>query len=229
MLPKPQLLPSYSAKSVREGGRSYFVDARGVRLPSVSTILNATKPQEAREALARWRDRLGAEVAGQVTSRASRRGTQTHKYIRHYLLGEEMSCPDTVKPYWESIEPVLAEIQEVRLVENAVFHYDLGYAGKVDCVASYQGIPCICDWKTADAPKGSIERLHDGPLQLAAYCGAVNHSYVEHGVHLRHALLVVAIPDQKAEVFWFEPEDLVHQWHQWQARVAEFERFRRRW
>ncbi|MDX2215109.1 MAG: PD-(D/E)XK nuclease family protein [Oculatellaceae cyanobacterium bins.114] len=229
MLPKPQLLPSYSAKSVRQGGQSYFVDARGVRLPSVSTILNATKPLEAREALARWRDRLGTEVAGQVTSRASRRGTQTHKYIKHYLLGEASPCPDTVKPYWESVEPVLANIGEVRLVENAVFHYDLGYAGKVDCVASYRGVPCICDWKTADAPKGSVERLYDGPLQLAAYCGAVNHSYAEQGIKLRHALLIVAIPDQTAEVFWFEPEDLIQQWHQWQARVAEFERFRQSW
>jgi PD-(D/E)XK nuclease superfamily len=229
MLPKPQLLPTYSAKSVRQDGRSYFVDAQGMKLPSVSTILNATKPQEAREALARWRDRLGAEVAGQVTQKASRRGTQTHKHIKHYLLGEDQPCPEAAQPYWQSVEPVLAEIEAVQLVENAVFHYDLGYAGKVDCVASYRGVPCVCDWKTADTPKGSVERLYDGPLQLAAYCGAVNHSYAEQGVKLSHALLVVALPDQNAEVFWFEPKDLVEQWHQWQARVTEFYRFKGRW
>jgi PD-(D/E)XK nuclease superfamily len=222
MPPQPQLLPSYSAKSVREGGRSYFVDAQGVRLPSVSTILNATKPQADREALARWRQRVGTAAATQISGTASRRGTLTHSQIKHYLLGSDRPCPDAAQPYWQSLQPVLAEIQAVRLVESSVFHYDLRYAGKVDCVASYQSVPCVCDWKTADKPKGSIDRLHDAPLQLAAYCGAVNHSYADHGIKLHHALLVVAVPEQAAEVFWFSPEVMVDYWQQWQARVAQF-------
>jgi hypothetical protein len=196
-------------------------------LPSVTTILNATKPQADWDALMRWRDRLGTEEANRVAKAASRRGTSTHKQIKNYLLGNESPCPESALPYWESIKPVMSDIQDVQLVESAVFHYDLRYAGKVDCVASYRGIPCILDWKTADAPKGSVERLHDGPLQLAAYCGAVNHAYMKYGVKLRHALLVVAIANQPAELFWFEPDDLMERWQQWHGRVEDYYRFRK--
>lgn len=204
--------------------RGYLSDAQGLRLPSVTTILNATKPPEAREALAKWRDRLGAEEATRVSTTASRRGTLTHKQIRGYLQGENPTCPDSIRPYWESFQPILSEIDDVKLLEGTVFHYDLGYAGKVDCVASYQGTPCVCDWKTADAPKGSVERLYDGPLQLAAYCGAVNHSFANQGLYLQRSLLVVAIAGHPAEVFWFEPEAMVHFWQQWQERLAAYYR-----
>jgi len=126
----------------------------------------------------------------------------------------------------------VAEIQDVRLLEASVFHYDLGYAGKVDCVASYRGVPCVLDWKTGDSrinpcgnrPQGSIERLYDGPLQLAAYCGAVNHYYAAEKIHIRQAMLVRAVPHQPAEVFWFEPEAIAQYWSQWQRRVAEYYR-----
>lgn len=224
----PQLLPSYSVRSIRQQGQSYFVDADSVRLPSVTAILNATKPEADREALARWRARVGAAEAGRIATTASRRGTGTHKQIKQYLLGQAADCPELVQPYWQSILPVLANLQAVRLIEGAVLHYDLGYAGKVDCIASYRGVPCICDWKTSDQPKGSLERLYDGPLQLAAYCGAANHCYADAGLTVKHALLVVAIAHQPAEIFWFEPEDLLPYWQQWHERVEQYHR-RYRW
>jgi len=190
----------------------------------VTTVLNATRPPEAREALARWRDRLGAEEAGRVAIAASRRGTLTHTQLRHHLMGNPVPCPDLIRPYWESLQPVLADIEAVHLVETTVFHYDLGYAGKVDCVVNYQGTPCLVDWKTGDRPKGSIERLYDAPLQVAAYCGAVNHRLQEEGVQVRSARVVVALPNQAAEVFTFDPETLMGYWEQWQERLALFYR-----
>lgn len=217
-----QLLPKYQAKSVRSGGYSYFVDNQGLQLPSVTTILNATKPLEDRRALMQWRDQVGDSEAKRISGTASRRGTLTHKHLKDYLLGKQSTCPATVQPYWESLEPVLPHVQAVRLVEGFVFHYELGYAGKVDCIASYEGIPSVFDWKTADKPKGSIERLRDAPLQLAAYCGAANYCYAGEEINLDHAALIVAIPNQPAEVFRFNPEAIAHYWQQWQARVAQF-------
>lgn len=202
--------------------RGYLIDAQGVRLPSVTTILNATRPQAAREDLMRWRDRLGTTEAGRISAAASRRGSMTHKQVKTYLAGENPVCPEAIRPYWESLEPVLSDVQDVSLLEKTVFHYDLGYAGKVDCVATYQGVPCVIDWKTADQPKGSIERLYDGPLQLAAYCGAVNHSYPDQSAALRQAILVVAIPHLPAEIFRFEPEAMAQLWQAWQTRVDQF-------
>lgn len=223
MPPGADWLPALTGKSVRQAGRQFIQDDQARSLPSVSTILNATKPPEARAALAQWRSRLGHDAATKVTTTASRRGSQTHKYLRQFLQGQVVACPDTVQPYWHSLQAVLADLDTVRLVESPVFHYDLGYAGRVDCVVSYQGTPCLCDWKTADVPKRSSDRLYDQPLQLAAYCGAVNHCYGDR-LHLRHALLVVALPDQPAEVFWFGPDQLREYWHQWCDRLAQYDR-----
>lgn len=219
---KTLLLPKLSVKSLRENGRSYYLNSKGMRFPSVSTILNVTKPQAQRDKLKNWRQRLGTEAAQQVSTTASRRGTQTHKQIRNYLHGKALAISEASLPYWQSIQPVLENIDTVRLIESPIVHEYLGYGGVVDCVASYQGVPCVCEWKTADKPKGSLERLFDFPLQLAAYLGAVNASYYHYDIELNRALIVVAIPNLPAEIFWFEPTDIERYWQQWQTRVKAY-------
>jgi genome maintenance exonuclease 1 len=216
------LLPRHTAKAVRQNGQQYYVGPGGDRLPSVSTILNATRPIEQREALARWRQRLGSEEANRISSTASRRGTGTHKQVERYLQGEVVHCPDHIRPYWESIKSVLHTIADVRLLEGFVFHRELGYGGKADCIASYEGTPCLCEWKTADRPKHAIEHLNDYPLQLAAYWGAAQSCYSDYELNLDHALLAIAIPDRPAEVFWFEKAAIDEYWQQWQERVDRF-------
>jgi PD-(D/E)XK nuclease superfamily len=217
-----QLLPRINAKLVRQDGKQYYVDADGKSFPSVTTILNATKPQEDRDRLANWKARVGTEEATRITTKASRRGTQTHKHIERYLLNQDSVCSEASLPYWESIKPVLDKIDTVRLIEGSVFNYNLNYSGKVDCVASYQGVNCICEWKTADKPKGSVERLYEYPLQLAAYLGAVSESYREYDIEVKHALLIVAIPNSPAEVFWFEALTMEEYWLIWSKRVKEY-------
>ncbi len=217
-----ELLPRYQAKSVKESGRQYYVNDRGDRLPSVTTILNATKPREDWERLMNWQQRVGIEQAAEITRTASRRGTGTHRYIQRYLKGEAVVCSEAVRPYWESVKPILECLESVRLVEGTVFHDRLAYAGVVDCVASYEGVPCLCEWKTSDKPKQTVERLYDYPLQVAAYWGAVNSLYQANGVHLEHALLVVAIPEMPAEIFWFEPDAIAQYWQQWESRVRQY-------
>jgi len=223
MVSETQPLPQLSVKQVRHNGSQYYVSDRGDRLPSVSTILNATRSPAQRAALTHWQQQVGMEEATRITSTASRRGTGTHKQVQRYLQGEAIVCPEPIRPYWESLKAVLQSVEQVRLVEGAVFHHGLGYAGKVDCIASYDGIPCLCEWKTADRPKQSIERLYDYPLQLVAYWGAANDSY---NLNLNHALLAIAIPDLPAEVFWFDAEAIDYYWQQWQERVELFWRRR---
>ncbi len=219
--PSDRWLPAYRASQVKVYGQQYYVDETGRRLPSITTILNATRPLAQRQALANWQQQVGMAEATRISTTASRRGTGTHQQLQRYLRGESPAPSETVKPYWESLQPVLRKVSDVRLVEGAVFHYELGYGGKVDCVASYRGIPCLCEWKTADRPKQTVDRLYDYPLQLVAYWGAVNHLYHSH-LCLEHALIAIALPDRPAEVFWFEPQALADYWQQWQERVAIF-------
>lgn len=221
-MPLIELLPNIPAKQIKENGNQYYINQVGNRLPSVTTILNATKPQADRQRLFDWRQRVGATQANKIASSASRRGTQTHKQIQRYLLGKDTPCLENSLPYWESIKPVLQNIDTVRLVEGSIFHDDLGYSGKVDCVAIYKGIPVVCEWKTADKPKSSISSLYEYPLQLAAYVGAVNYNYQDYGMQLDHAMLAIAIPDTTAQVFWFEPLDIQKYWQQWVERVKAY-------
>ncbi|WP_202925136.1 PD-(D/E)XK nuclease family protein [Myxacorys almedinensis] len=212
-------LPRYQAKPIKEAGKQYYVSAEGMRVPSVTTILNATKPPEDWDRLMNWKQQVGASQAAQITQTASRRGTGTHRQIQRYLEGKEVACSETVLPYWESVLPVLSAVEQVRLVEGLVVHDKLRYGGVVDCVASYEGVPCVCEWKTADKPKRSLERLYDYPLQMVAYWGAVNRLY---DLDLQNALLVVALPHQPAEVFWFEQAAIAQYWQQWEARVEQY-------
>ena len=59
-------------------GRKY-VTPDGEKLPSVTTILDATKPIEAKKALIEWRRRVGETKAKEITAEAAGRGTRIHK------------------------------------------------------------------------------------------------------------------------------------------------------
>ncbi|MEP0780261.1 exonuclease [Microcoleus sp. ZQ-A2] len=216
--PNTQPLPHYYAKPARENGIGYLLDSRGIRLPGITTILEATKSPEAKARLARWRQNKGESEANRICRTSRDRGTLLHNLIKSYFLGESFTCPDSIKPYWENLFPILQDIHDVRLIEGNVFHYYEGYAGKVDCVASYHSIPCVIEFKSADR----IKRLYDEPLQLAAYWGALNRQYaVKYGVSLNHTLLIATTPDE-VSLTWFDPDEVMDYWHKWQQRVAQF-------
>ena len=53
-----------SSRALHEGERHYDVNAE--KLPSVTTILQATQPEEKRLALAAWKTKIGAVEADKV-------------------------------------------------------------------------------------------------------------------------------------------------------------------
>jgi hypothetical protein len=58
----------------------------GERLPSVTTILGATKDMTA---LNEWRDRVGHAKAQQITTEAAGVGTAMHANLERFLIGEQ--------------------------------------------------------------------------------------------------------------------------------------------
>ena len=59
------------------------------KLPSVTSILDQTRSEEDKAALANWRERTGYKEAEAITKAASSRGSQMHNYLESYLLGRE--------------------------------------------------------------------------------------------------------------------------------------------
>ena len=68
------------------GGRKYFVNDE--QLPSVTTILGATRSKEQKESLDNWKRKVGPIAADRVRDNAATRGTIMHKILEAYLKGE---------------------------------------------------------------------------------------------------------------------------------------------
>ena len=66
-------------------GRRLYATPDGNRLPSVTTILDATKSEESKRALQNWRNRVGHEQAQAITTEAANRGTRMHTYLEQYV------------------------------------------------------------------------------------------------------------------------------------------------
>ena len=64
------------------GKRVYEINS--YRLPSVTTILGATKDQQF---LKDWKAKVGEAEAERIKNLSSRRGTAMHKFLEHYILG----------------------------------------------------------------------------------------------------------------------------------------------
>ena len=67
-----------------DGKRHYVFDKE--KLPSVTTILDATQSAEKREALADWRASKGEAEATRIVDESGARGTAMHKILEKYIL-----------------------------------------------------------------------------------------------------------------------------------------------
>jgi genome maintenance exonuclease 1 len=213
-------LPHYSAKRVRRD-RKMLYEIEGHCYPGVTSVLNATKPAEAREALQRWRQRVGNEEARRISGQASSAGTRLHKQIAAYLNDDPIAIPPELVGYWTSIEPVLAQVEEVLLVEGAVWHSQ-GFVGFPDALVVFNGEAHLCDWKTALRPKRK-DWVEDYFLQIAAYREAALQVYEAYGIEVTRGLIAVALDHQPAQLFNLSLQDLTHHWHNFQRRLQEYQ------
>ncbi len=199
-------------KTVNRKRRLVF---EGQAYPSVSSILSATKPVSDRLALQRWRRRVGVQQAQKISIEACRRGTSVHTAINYFLDGRDL--PDDVEDnlYWQSIKPVLASVDQVYLLESAVYHDEHQYAGLFDCLGEWQGDLCVFDWKTAAKPK-KIDWITDYCLQVTAYTAAINHLYQ---VQIDQAIIAIALEDRPAQLFQLNAQDLSNYWSQFLIRL----------
>lgn len=183
-----------------EGKRHYSLPD-GSKVPSVTTILDKTKPAEAREALANWRKNVGEQRAQQITTEAANRGTRMHSYLEYYILQEDMKELPTnpfAHPSWfmaaEVIMKGLVHVDEFWGSEVPLYYSGL-YAGTSDCVGVWKGRPAILDFKQSNKPK-KREYIEDYFLQLAAYAQAHNHTY---GTNIRDGVILMACQPKTLE------------------------------
>ena len=162
------------------GSRMYAVNQE--RLPSVTSILQATQSEEKKASLANWKARVGTTEANRIKNDASNRGTSMHAFLEKYLLGQlnlellEEEENKSKKMADEIIEQgIKNKLSEIWGTE-ATLYYPGKYAGTCDACGVYEGQETIIDFKQSNKPKKE-EWIEDYYLQLGAYSLAHNVVY----------------------------------------------------
>lgn len=215
-------LSRYYCRSQWAQPYSYY-QLQGQRYTGVTTVLRATQSPQEREQLVRWQAAVGAAEAERIRKEGCQRGRQLHRALETYWRSGRkapMNLEQQYQGYWESLEPVLAEVEAVHLAEGFVWHPS-GFAGVADALVTYRGELYLCDWKASAKPKRRAW-VQEHCLQVAAYAAAVNRVYQSHGVRVGRGLVVIAQPHTEAQVFTLEPEEMMAYWHQFQERLAQF-------
>lgn len=197
-----------------DGKRHY--DTPSGKLPSVTTILDATKPEEEKIALMEWKKRVGTEKAQQISTEAANRGTKMHTYLEQFIK-------DGVQPpkssnfmhhaSWDMAEQIihggLNHCQEFWGVEVPLYFPQL-YAGTTDCVGVHKDIPSIIDFKQSNKPK-KREWIDGYFLQLMFY--AMAHNEV-HGTNIRQGVIMMCVkPDERTKPQY---QEFILQGDEWQ-------------
>lgn len=181
----------------------------GSKVPSVTTILDKTQPEEKKAALQAWRRRVGPEKAQAISTEAASRGTRMHKYLEDYVIQGAINEPGT-NPYSKQshlmaktvIEHGLKNVNEIWGVEVGLYYPGL-YAGTTDCVGQHMSDESILDFKQTNKPKKE-EYIQDYYLQLTAY--ALAHNKV-HGTNIRKGVVLMCVkPDESAPGIWATPQ-----------------------
>jgi genome maintenance exonuclease 1 len=160
----PVELPDLKSETFPDGKR-YYVTPNGVKLPSVTTVVGATKKQ----AILDWRDRVGHEVANKISHKASSRGTAVHSLCENYLNNAGIGSPmPDVMAMFKSIKPYLDKIQNIQYQEQSFWSEKVGLAGRVDCIGEYEGKLSVIDFKTSSRVK-TIDEIQDYFWQTTAY------------------------------------------------------------
>lgn len=224
-------IPKFEYKSLaREtvNGRRLYATPDGQALPSVTTILDATKPEESKRALMEWRKAVGEKKAQEITTAAANRGTRMHTYLEKYV--KEGAIPERASnPYsWAShsmahrvVEEGLVHVDEFWGVEVPLYFPGV-YAGTTDCVGVHKSDQSILDFKQANKPK-QREWIEDYFLQLCAYAEAHNEL---HGTSIKKGVILMCVQPKLNEKFI---EINPPQYQEFILEGAEFEKYRDKW
>ena len=210
-----------STRSIEDGYRKYFLGEE--KLPSVTTILSATKSEEEKAALANWRERVGFKEANRIKTEASSRGTSMHSYIEDYLRGRiNESFFESNEQYKNMAKEIIEKgidnkLDEIYGIEETLY-YPEQYAGTADLIGVYRGNDVVIDFKQSNKPK-KTDYIQDYFLQLGAYTLAHD---VVHGTKMKAGIILLCTKDILFQEFKIEGAELEMYQNLFLGRVKKF-------
>jgi genome maintenance exonuclease 1 len=156
-----------SQREVIDGGRVYVTPAGNV-YPSITSILGR-KPKPGIEA---WRKKVGAAEANKITKESTQLGTMVHNLCEQYLYNIPLAeSPDEVVSVFNRLRFLLGNIDNIYGLEIPLHSDVLKVAGTADCVAEYNGILSVIDFKTSRKAKRE-DWIQDYFIQAFFYAAA---------------------------------------------------------
>ena len=198
-----ELDPIEMVAEMVEGKRMYRTP-EGYKFPSVTTVISNNAAKKAN--IARWRKRVGEEKANAKTTRATGRGTKYHSIAEDYFnnnldLKKYNKYPLPVLMFHHSRD-TLDRINKIYLQEAALYSKHLELAGRVDCIAEFDGVLSIIDFKTAQEPKRE-QYLYDYFVQETAYACMLQEIY---GLTVKQLVTIVACENGETQVVVHPPK-----------------------
>lgn len=205
-------------------GQRKYATPDGEKLPSVTTILDATKSEESKKALQEWRNRVGHKKAQEITTEAAGRGTRMHKWIEDYIktgkIGEPGSNPYSIQSHKMAesiIQQGLSKCNEFWGTEVSLYYPKI-YAGTTDLVGVHDGSEAIMDHKQTNKLK-KREWIDDYFVQLAAYANAHNEVY---GTKIRKGVIFMCSADNIYQEFIIEGNEFDSWSDRWFKRLEQY-------
>ena len=202
--------PYDEMKKVTVDGSRRYLAPDGSKLPSVTTILDATKSDESKQALANWRKRVGPAKAQEITVEAAGRGTRMHKWIEDFIKEDRRGDPGS-NPYSQQsqlmatqiIEQGLSKCDEYWGTEVSLYFPEI-YAGTTDLCGVHDGAEAIMDHKQSNKVK-KREWIEDYFVQTTAYANAHNEVY---GTKIRKGVIFMCVKPELVDGMWAKPQYL---------------------
>lgn len=167
------------------------------KYPSITTVLSILSEDGIRA----WRKRVGEDEANKISRVAATRGTNVHAIIEKYLNNEENYAEDylpNIIGNFKDVQPILDDkIGTICAQEVPLYSNHLRVAGRVDCVAEYDGTLSIIDFKTSRKLKKK-EWIEGYFIQAAAYAIM----YEERtGTPITQLVILIAVDNEAPQVF----------------------------
>jgi len=211
-----------STRALINGKRHYDVGTEE-KLPSVTTILQATQSEEKKESLAKWKQKIGENKADEIRDSAAERGTIMHRIIESHLLGQRHAdLSDLGQNAGTMAQKIIDEGLEGRMDEiwgsEITIYYPGLFAGATDLAGIYEGRESIIDFKQSNKLKRR-EWIEDYFIQLAAY--ALGHNYV-YNTAIQSGTILMCTKDNIFQRFDIQGEEFKKYTYKWLERVDQY-------
>ena len=186
-------LPQLKTENINK--KRYYITPDGNKYPSITTVLSNRN----KKGLFEWRKRVGEDVANYVARTAANRGTKVHHMCEDFLNNKEVSTePFFAACLFNQLKPILTKkINNIHFQECALYSDKLGIAGRVDCIAEYDGKLSIIDFKTS-----SRERTDEWNENYYIQASAYAEMYEERtGTPINQIVILVVTEDGTVQEF----------------------------